>query len=133
MNDIQTVKDYIKKHQYLNNNTKCILIEEILNIELDIEKLKINLYEIETVNNKLNHYLKEMISINNQLQEGIGTNLFTTNKINEYNIEIESNKIKIDEIKQSIQVLNDKVNKYEIDYPTFFNSKPPQKNELKFI
>ena len=68
MNDIQTVKEYIKKHQYLNNNTKGILIEEILNIELDIEKLKINLYEIETVNNKLNHYLKEMISFNNQLQ-----------------------------------------------------------------
>ena len=133
MNDIQTVKDYIKKHQYLNNNTKCILIEEILNIELDIEKLKINLYEIETVNNKLNHYLKEMISFNNQLQEGIGTNMFTTNKINEYNIEIESNKLKIDEIKQSIQVLNDKVNKYEIDYPTFFNSKLQKKIELNFI
>jgi chromosome segregation ATPase len=131
--NIQTVKEYIKKHQYLDNNTKSILIEEILNIELDIEKLKINLYEIEKVNNELNHYLKEMISFNKQLQEGNGTNLFTTNKINEYNLEIESNKTKIDEINQSIQVLNDKVNKYEIDYPIFFNSKPQQKIELKFI
>jgi len=129
----EAVKEYLKKHEYLNNNKKIILIEEILNIELDIEKLKINLYEIEKNNIELNHYLKEMISFDKQLKEGVGTNLFTTNKINEYNLEIESNKIKIDEIKESIQVLNDVINKYEIDYPTFFNSKPPQKNELKFI
>ena len=129
----EVVKEYLKKHEYLNNNKKIILIEEILNIELDIEKLKINLYEIEKNNIELNHYLKEMISFDKQLKEVVGTNLFTTNKINEYNLEIESNKIKIDEVKESIQVLNDVINKYEIDYPTFFNSKPPQKNELKFI
>jgi len=129
----EAVKEYLKKHEYLNNNKKIILIEEILNIELDIEKLKINLYEIEKNNIELNHYLTEMISFDKQLKEGVGTNLFTTNKINEYNLEIESNKIKIDEVKESIQVLNDVINKYEIDYPTFFNSKPPQKNELKFI
>jgi len=129
----EVVKEYLKKHEYLNNNKKIILIEEILNIELDIEKLKINLYEIEKNNIELNHYLKEMISFDKQLKEVVGTNLFTTNKINEYNLEIESNKIKIDEVKESIQVLNDVINKYEIDYPKFFNSKPPQKNELKFI
>jgi len=129
----EAVKEYLKKHEYLNNNKKIILIEEILNIELDIEKLKINLYEIEKNNIELNHYLKEMISFDKQLKEGVGTNLFTTNKINEYNLEIESNKIKIDEVKESIQVLNDVINKYQIDYPQFFNSKPPQKNELKFI
>jgi hypothetical protein len=129
----EAVKEYLKRHQYLNNDKKVILIEEILNIELDIEKLKINLYEIEKVNIDLIHYQTEMISFNKQLEDGIGTNLFTTNKINEYTLEIESNKIKIDEINQSIQVLNDVINKYEIDYPCFYNSKPPQKIELKFI
>lgn len=127
------VREYLKRHQYLNDDKKVILIEEILNIELDIEKLKINLYEIEKVNIDLIHYQTEMISFNKQLEDGIGTNLFTTNKINEYTLEIESNKIKIDEINQSIQVLNDVINKYEIDYPRFYNSKPPQKIELKFI
>jgi len=127
------VREYIKKHEYLNNKLKIILIEQILNIELNIEKLKVELYEFEKVNNELNHYLKEMISFDKQLEEGIGRNQFTTNKINEYYIEIESNKIKIDEINQSIQLLIDEINKYEIGYPTFFNSKQPEKIELKFI
>jgi hypothetical protein len=133
MNDIQTVKDYIKKHQHLNYNKKIIIIQEIQNIELDIEKYNIQLYDIENDNNKLSHYLKEMISFNNQLQEGIGTNLFTTTKINEYKLKIELNNIKIDEIKQSIQDNYAKSKNYQIEYPIFYNSKPPQKNELKFI
>jgi len=133
MNDIQSVKDYIKKHKYLNYNKKILIIEEIQNIDLDIEKYNIQLYDIENDNNELSHYLKEMISFNNQLQEGIGTNLFTTNKINEYKLKIELNNIKIDEIKKSIQDNYAKSKNYQIEYPIFYNSKQPQKIEFKFI